>query len=79
MIANISTVISTCEQHIPNKIFQTGSAACKIDGDGDFTFRYTLWLSLNDADLKTRTLPGLKYPMGVFATSSITIIYHFVA
>ncbi|CAG8607091.1 5659_t:CDS:2 [Paraglomus occultum] len=27
------------------------SAACKIDGDGDFTtFRYTLWLPLNDTE-----------------------------
>lgn len=54
MIANISTVlyiISTCEQHISNRILQTGSAACKIDGDGDFTtFRYTLWLPLNDTE-----------------------------
>jgi len=54
MIANVSIIvyiISTCEQHISNKILQTGSAACKIDGDGNFTtFRYTLWLPLNDAE-----------------------------
>ena len=51
MIANISTVlyiISTCEQHFSNKVLQTGSAACKIDTDGDFlNFRYTSWLPLD--------------------------------
>src|SRR5438105_4494913 len=57
MIANVSTVvyvISICEQHLSNKILQTGSAACKIDDDGDFTtFQYTLWLPLlNNAEVK---------------------------
>jgi hypothetical protein len=53
MITNISTIlyiVSTCEQHISNKILQTGCPLLvKLTGDGDFiTFRYTLWLPLLD-------------------------------
>jgi len=56
MISNISTIlyiISTCEQRFSNKILQTGTAACKIDADGDFLpFRYTLWLQSDDDEFE---------------------------
>lgn len=63
MIANISTVlyiISTCEQHFSNKVLQTGSAACKIDTDGDFlNFRYTSWLPLDSTELDDNDIENL--------------------
>jgi len=52
MIANLSTVLyvtSISEQSLSNKILQKGTAACKINSDGDFlNIQFTLWLPYNN-------------------------------